>query len=212
MLAMASAARRVSPLGQGPSLSPAVLGAVVAQSATYDPEQVAEMALEQLAAGPEDHVLELGCGSGRLLFRLAARARRGRVVGIDPSDLMVRHARHRNRSWIGAGRAQVEQCWTRDLSRFADQAFDRVIGVHVVCFWDEPARDLAEVRRVLRPGGRLLLGFRPQVGEESAAGEEPLRVRSERVEGWLRGAGFDVEDTTVSGDPRRPLAWVRARR
>jgi len=210
MLAMASAARRVSPLGQGPSLSPAVLGAVVAQSATYDPEQVAEMALERLAAGPEDHVLELGCGSGRLLFRLAARARRGRVVGIDPSDLMVRHARHRNRSWIGAGRAQVEQCWTRDLSRFADQAFDRVIGVHVVCFWDEPARDLAEVRRVLRPGGSLLLGFRPAVRGEPGAGEPLARMAIERVERWLRWADFSVSDTVLRGDPERPLAWVRA--
>jgi len=211
------------------SCSPALLGAVVARSddlegqalramlASYDPEQVADTALEQLAAGPEDHVLELGCGSpldreawsGHLLSRLAARARRGRVVGIDPSELMVRHARHRNRSWIGAGRAQVEQGWSRDLSRFPDQCFDRVLGVHVVCFWDEPARDLAEVRRVLRPGGVLLLGFRPVV---AGAGDQLARVPIERVERWLLWAGIDVSDTVLRGDPERPLAWVRARR
>lgn len=207
---MAAAARfdRASSLDH--QVSPVLLGAVIAQSASYDPEQVADTALERLAAGPEDHVLELGCGSGRLLFRLAARARRGRVVGIDPSELMVRHARHRNRGWIGAGRAQVEQCWTRDLSRFADQAFDRVIGVHVVCFWDEPARDLAEVRRVLRPGGSLLLGFRPAVRGEPEAGEPLARMPIERVERWLRWAHFTVSDTVMRGGPERPLAWVRA--
>jgi SAM-dependent methyltransferase len=186
-----------------------LLGAVVAQSASYDPEQVADTALERLAASPEDRVLELGCGSGRLLFRLAARARRGRVVGIDPSELMVRHARHRNRSWIAAGRVRVEQGSSRDLTRFDDESFDRVLGVHVVCFWDEPARDLAEVRRVLRPGGRLLLGFRPAV---AGPGDPLARVPVERVERWLRWAGFHGDDTTLAGDPERPLAWVRAGR
>ncbi len=199
---MASAAR-VDPTS--------LLGAVIAQSASYDPEQVADTALELLAAGPEDHVLELGCGSGRLLFRLAARARRGRVAGIDPSELMVRHARHRNRSWIGAGRAVVELGSSRDLSRFPDRGFDRVLGVHVVCFWRDPARDLAEVRRVLRPGGRLLLGFRPAAaGSAPGAADEPARVPVGRVEAWLRRAGFGIEDGRLGGDPRRPLAWVRA--
>jgi SAM-dependent methyltransferase len=195
-----------------PSSCPDLLASVIAQAVTYDPEQVADTAIARLAAGPEDHVLELGCGSGRLLFRLAARARRGRAVGIDPSELMVRHARHRNRRWIAAGRAAVEPGSSRDLSRFAEASIDRVLGVHVVCFWGDPARDLAEVRRVLRPGGRLLLGFRPVAAGESAAGEQPARVPSERVEGWLREAGLGIEDTAVCGDPRRPLAWVRARR
>lgn len=194
------------------SCYPDLLASVVAQSVTYDPEQVADTAIERLAAGPGDHVLELGCGSGRLLFQLAARARRGRAVGIDPSELMVRHARHRNRRWVSAGRAAVEQGSSRDLSRFAEASFDRVLGVHVVCFWGDPASDLAEVRRVLRPGGRVLLGFRPVVAGDSAAGEEPVRVPSERVERWLREAGFGLADTAMCGDPQRPLAWVRAQR
>lgn len=210
---MASAAR----FGVGPLVPragvpcPALLGTVVAQSATYDQEQVADTALELLAAGPEDRVLELGCGSGRLLFRLAARARRGRVVGLDPSALMVRHAGHRNRHWIEAGRADVVQGWSRDLSRFPDGGFDRVLGVHVVCFWEEPARDLAEIRRVLRPGGRLLLGFRPLAARE-ADGDPGARLPAGRVEGWLRGAGFALVDTIVCGEPQKPLAWVRAHR
>jgi len=198
---MASAAR-VDPS----HCCPALLGAVVAQSATYDPEQVADTALELLAAGPEDQVLELGCGSGRLLFRLAARARRGRVVGVDPSPLMLRHARYRNRSWIAAGRAEVTQGWSTDLSAFPAGSFDRVLGVHVVCFWRQPLRDLAEVRRVLRPGGRLLLGFRP--GESADAHEAP-RVPVARVASWLQAAGFAALRATASGDPRRPLAWVQ---
>jgi SAM-dependent methyltransferase len=213
MPAMAAAARvRVSPLDhEAWSFCPTLLGAVVAQSATYDPEQVADTALDLLAAEPEHRVLELGCGSGRLLFRLAARARRGHAVGVDPSELMLRHARHRNRSWIAAGRAEVAQAWSSDLSRFPEHAFDRVLGVHVVCFWRDPARDLAEIRRVLRPGGTLLLGFRPVAAGEPA-GEGAPRVAAGRVEGWLLAGGFAPSDTIVRGEPNRPLAWVRARR
>lgn len=184
---------------------PSLLGTVVAQSATYRPEQVADTALELLAAAPEDDILELGCGSGRLLFRLAARARRGRVVGIDPSPLMVQHARHRNRSWIHAGRAEVSLGGSADLSDFPDGSFDHVLGVHVVCFWRQPLRDLAEVRRVLRPGGRLLLGFRPGSATE---GPETARMPAPRVASWLHVAGFAGLRTTTSGDASRPLAWV----
>jgi SAM-dependent methyltransferase len=201
MLTMASAAR------VDPDPCPSVLlGTVVAQSATYRPEQVADTAVELLAAGTEDRVLELGCGSGRLLFRLAARARRGHVVGIDPSPLMVQHARHRNRAWIAAGRAEVSHGASSDLSAFADGSFDHVLGVHVVCFWRQPLRDLAEVRRVLRPGGRLLLGFRPGTTDDEP---DTARVPASRVASWLHVAGFAGLRTGTSGDPNLPLAWVQ---
>lgn len=182
-----------------------LLGAVVAGSVTLAPEQVAETAISLLAVQPESTVLELGCGSGRLLFRLAARLRRGFAVGVDPSEWMVRHARHRNRHWIGAGRAAVSRAGSADLGHLPDGRFDAVLGVHVVCFWSRPERDLAEVKRVLRPGGRLLLGFRPEVG---ASRPDPSRLPPQRVEAWLREAGF----AEVRREPSRDgsLVWVSA--
>jgi len=187
-----------------------VLGSVIASSATYHPERVAETVIELLAVGPGDAVLELGCGSGRLLARLAARTRRGFAAGIDPSELMVRHARHRNRRFIEAGRVRVELGSSGDLSAFADGGFDRVLGVHVPCFWSDPGADLAEARRVLRRGGCLLLGFRPT--PERAPADDPSRVPVRRVEGWLRAAGFASVEPRIVELNGRPLAWVRGRR
>jgi SAM-dependent methyltransferase len=187
-----------------------VLGSVIASSATYHPERVAETAIELLAVGPGDAVLELGCGSGRLLARLAARTRRGFAAGIDPSELMVRHARHRNRRFIEAGRVRVELGSSGDLSIFADGSFDRVLGVHVPCFWSDPVADLTEARRVLCRGGGLLLGFRP--APERGAAEDPSRVPVRRVEEWLRAAGFASVEHRVLEQNGRPLAWVRGRR
>jgi SAM-dependent methyltransferase len=75
---------------------------------------------------------------------------------------------------------------SRDLGRFPTASFDRVYGTHVVYFWSEPRADLAEIARVLRPGGELLLGFFP------AGVGEPRRVAFpvERALALLRDAGF----------------------
>jgi protein-L-isoaspartate O-methyltransferase len=78
----------------------ALFGDVIARAATYSRERVARTALELLALRPQDRVLELGCGSGRLVAQVAARVQRGAVVGIEPSPLMLRHARFRNRRFV----------------------------------------------------------------------------------------------------------------
>jgi SAM-dependent methyltransferase len=178
---------------------------VVARAATCPAERVASAVLELLEPGPGDAVLELGCGSGRTLAAVAARLREGFVAGVDPSELMLRHAAARNRRAIAQGRAAVFAGSTRDLGRFADARFDRAYGTHVVYFWSDPARDLAEIARVLRPGGRLVLGF-------FAGGEgEPGRVRFpvDRALALLEGAGFHraeaPRNTAAPG-----LAFVRA--
>jgi ubiquinone/menaquinone biosynthesis C-methylase UbiE len=186
---------------------------VVAQSVSYDRERVIEQALDRLAPGPEDAVLELGCGSGHLVTRVATRLRRGFVAGVEPSELMVRHARYRARRWIERGRAAIVHADSSDLGVFPQARFDRVIGVHVVCFWTEPCEDLAEVRRVLRPGGGLVLGFRPEpLAAARSGGRDPVRVPVAQVEGWLARAGFGGIRSEVRGEAARPLAWVVAQR
>jgi SAM-dependent methyltransferase len=177
---------------------------VVVGAAACRRETVARVALELLEPQPADAVLELGCGSGRLLGALAARLRRGFAAGIDPSELMVRHARLRNRHWIARRRVEIRNAHSGDLGAYPDGRFDKVFGAHVVYFWTEPARDLAEIRRVLRPGGRLLLGFFPQEGGGGAA-----RFPIERAEPWLRAAGFAAIETFRHDVGGRPLAWVR---
>jgi SAM-dependent methyltransferase len=181
------------------------LGEVVARAATFPGESVARAVLELVDPAPADVVLELGCGSGRVLSMMAARLRRGFAAGIDPSGMMVRHARARNRRWIAQGRAEIAAGRSDDLARFADARFDKVYGTHVVYFWMEPARDLAEIRRVLRPGGRLVLGFFPS--EDGTSGR--TRYPVERAVRFLGRAGF----TDVSAERRsaggQSLAWLR---
>jgi SAM-dependent methyltransferase len=197
---MAAALRCLESIENSP-----IFGDVVARAASYSPERVASTALALLDVRPEHAVLELGCGSGRLLSRLAPRAQRGAVFGVDPSPLMVRHARFRNRRWIERGVLDVWVGASRDLSWLADGALDRVIGLHVVYFWDDPRRDLAEIRRVLRPGGRLVLGFCP--ADTGAGPGDRARLAPSLLEEWLAQAGFRAIEAHADADAPQPLAW-----
>src|SRR5262249_11885801 len=156
----------------------------------------------------DDHVLELGCGSGHLFGRVAVRMPGGFATGIDPSPLMVRHARLRNRRLIDRGLAEIEVGASSDLSRFAASRFQKVYGLHVVYFWESPLRDLEEIRRVLAPGGRLLLGFCPSTAAPTP--RDRARCAIDSVEGWLDEAGFGSIEGGVEWHGERPLAWIAA--
>lgn len=183
---------------------------VIARATTYSRKRVAATALEVLALRPEDRVLELGCGSGRLVAQVAARAQRGAVVGLDPSPLMLRHARFRNRRFVERGILELCSGSSSDLSAWPAAHFDKIYGLHVVYFWQSPERDLGEIHRALRPGGRVVLGFCPV--EASASDVESARCRAEDVESWLHAAGFSKIEGRCEWYDGRPLAWVCATR
>ncbi len=191
---------------------PILFGEVVARSAASPRERVAEDAMRLLGVDRSAAVLELGCGTGWLLSQVAARVAAGVAIGIDPSEGMVRHARLRNRHWITSGRADVIAGWSHDLSSFAEGRFDRVFGVHVVYFWSDPPQHLAQMRRVLRPGGCVVLGFWPEHGAAPGSrAPRRARIATPRVAGWLAEAGFEDVRSEESALRGGPLAWVTAR-
>lgn len=105
---------------------------------------------------PTDHVLEVGFGSGYGIQQAAALASRGRVAGIDFSETMVRQARARNARVRAGGRVDLAHGDASALL-YPDDSFDKVFATNVVYFWQDPMRNLKELRRVMKPGGRLAL-------------------------------------------------------
>jgi SAM-dependent methyltransferase len=126
---------------------------------------------------------------------------------------MVRLARRRMRRWIDAGRADVALASSAKIPH-ADALFDAALAVHVVYFWREPLADLAEIRRVLRPGGRLLLMYRPR--DEQALASLPASVYALRsvdeVEALLAEAGFGTIHSDERSLGRSRFALTQARR
>jgi ubiquinone/menaquinone biosynthesis C-methylase UbiE len=103
-----------------------------------------------------EEVLDLGCGPGHALRLMADRAPYATLYGIDRSPTMLAQARAINRDAIRLG--QVRLCLgTFERLPFPSQSMDRVLAVNVAYFWREAAGVLGEVRRVLKPGGRLAI-------------------------------------------------------
>jgi SAM-dependent methyltransferase len=166
------------------------LGEIVGRVMAFDTARANRIAVERLAVQAGEAVLEVGCGHGRTLDRIA-QAPCGFLAGIDPSEVMVRLAQRRLRRGIEAGRAEVSLAAGNALP-YPDARFDAALAVHVLYFWKDPSAELSEIRRVLRPGGRALLGYRPR--DEVAVAALPATVYSLRfvdeVEGLLAKAGF----------------------
>jgi SAM-dependent methyltransferase len=106
--------------------------------------------VERLGLEEGAHVLDVGCGTGRLARWMGERlGPKGSIVGIDPLEERIDIAR----SHGGAMRFEVGQA--EDLGAFEDASFDAVCMSSVFHWVSDKAKALAEIRRVLRPGGRL---------------------------------------------------------
>ncbi|WP_406238561.1 class I SAM-dependent methyltransferase [Nocardia sp. NBC_01009] len=114
---------------------------------------------ELSGAGPGDRVLDIGCGTGYLTRRLAAVVSSGTVVGLDPSAAVLDHARRITTDSNCTYTVGVAESLTAE-----DDSFDVVANCLMLHHLPEDLRPtaLTEMRRVLRPGGQLLIGeFRP---------------------------------------------------
>ena len=114
------------------------------------------LAVQALAIGPADTLLELGFGPGHAVALMANQARAGRVYGVDISQVMMEQAIARNRSAVRSGRVVLQQGSFEALP-FADHSMSGVLAVNVAYFWAKGAAIANEARRVLRPNGRLVV-------------------------------------------------------
>ncbi|MBT6145626.1 MAG: class I SAM-dependent methyltransferase [Gemmatimonadetes bacterium] len=158
------------------------------------------------------NVLDVGCGGGRTLEYLASLVRLGKAVGIDYSEDSVAVARRRNQELIASGRVEVLHGEVSSMP-FPDATFDCVTAVETYYFWPDIAADLAEVRRVMKPNGQLVIIAGMYLGSKfDKRNAKLIRVGGMRCfseqefEDTLQDAGFANVDVTVE-----PLkGWICA--
>lgn len=141
---------------------------------------------------PTASILDVGCGTGRLLRQAAQRFPAAQLTGIDAAEEMILVAR------AAAPRAALlrfVQGFAEELP-FADHSFDVVVSTLSFHHWSDQRMGLREVHRILSPGGTFALVDALAVGLLS----RPLTRshhgrfhRPEDLQAMLQGAGFDVE-------------------
>jgi ubiquinone/menaquinone biosynthesis C-methylase UbiE len=126
-----------------------------------------------LEVGPNDRVLEVGFGPGVIIQRLAELAAAGHVAGVDQSREMVEQARARNATAIRDGRVDLRHGSVENLP-FDDDSFDKALAINSMQVWSQAMAGLREVRRVMKPDGRIALGFTPYSGQPNKGLAEAL--------------------------------------
>lgn len=101
-------------------------------------------------------ILDVGCGGGATVSRLAGMATDGTVAGVDYADGSVAVSKRKNARLIEAGRVDIRKASVSQLP-FADHTFDLVTAVETHYYWPNLPNDTKEILRVLKPGGSLII-------------------------------------------------------
>ena len=104
----------------------------------------------------EGEILDIGCGGGANLSRLMQRSPRAKVTGVDYSEVSVAKSRKVNANAIGEGRCKVLQASVAALP-FEDGSFSMATAFETIYFWPDIEKSFAEVRRILKDGGKFLI-------------------------------------------------------
>ena len=169
--------------------------------------------LTQVRIGPQFTILDVGCGGGRTVEKLATQASDCVVCGVDHADGSVAAAWQRNKHLVAAGRVEIQQASVSRLP-YPDSRFDLVTAVETHYYWPDLPDDLKEIRRVTKRSGTLLIiaeaykgsrfGFIDQFAMKALratlASPDELRVA-------IVGAGFGNVEVTLHPNGK----WICAR-
>jgi ubiquinone/menaquinone biosynthesis C-methylase UbiE len=180
--------------------------------------KLTDWGLSHVSVKVNDKILDIGCGGGRTVHKLATMASAGKVYGIDYSDDSVRASKRANDHWIDMGRVQIQSATVSQLP-FANDTFDLVTAIETHLFWPDLPNDFREIFRVLRPGGQFLIvaeiyrggkhleGVRKKIFEKhlaanmnlltpdehralfASAGFSNVRILEELEKGWICAIG-----------------------
>jgi ubiquinone/menaquinone biosynthesis C-methylase UbiE len=107
--------------------------------------------MARLSLQAADRVLDVGCGTGELLARLAAKYPDARLAGLDPVPGMLEVAKGKL-----SGKVELRVGWANELP-WPDASFDIVVSCNMFHYITHPVEAVREMERVLRPGGRIVI-------------------------------------------------------
>jgi len=148
--------------------------------------------LTKITIDPKFVILDVGCGGGKTVNRLAQLAPQGKVFGLDYSPDMVDFSKRINKKLITQNRVEIVEANVEKTS-FKNDFFDLVTAFETYYFWPNLSLALKEINRVLKQGGKLLLVNELKYGATSAKVVEETHVKLvplEEIRTLMQSAGF----------------------
>lgn len=178
------------------------LGWCIGQLMAFKNRQRSEWLITLLKVQPSDRILEIGFGSGVDIARVAVLAQQGFVAGIDHSEVMVQQASKRNAIAIQAKQVEL-QCASASAIPYPSETFDKIFSINVAHFWTDPLAVLAELQRLLKPGGLIAIAIQPR---NPNATEATSQETGKFLINALISAGF--EQVRLETKPMQPVSVV----
>lgn len=158
---------------------------------------------------PTFTILDVGFGGGKTINRLAEMVPQGKVYGIDYSPDMVDYAKKTNKKYVENGKVELKEA-SVDNTGFPADTFDLVTAVETYYFWPNLSAAFKEIKRILKPNGRLLMiNEMIKDGVYDARDAEIIQKTHlhlfmlEEIKGMLNSAGF----TAVEVNRKAESPW-----
>ncbi len=133
-----------------------MLGLLRARIMNLVHNKLTDWGLSYLTIKADDIILDIGCGGGKTVNKLAKIVDKGKVYGVDISDTSINLSNKLNKNFISEGRVIIQKANVTSLP-FPDDYFDIITAIETYFFWPDLVKDMGEVLRILKPGGKLLI-------------------------------------------------------
>jgi ubiquinone/menaquinone biosynthesis C-methylase UbiE len=164
-----------------------------------------------LALRPTDRVLDIGFGGGYLFNRMMTVVTDGLIAGVDVSSAMVVYTEKRYQKAIDAGKLEFK-CAAVELLPYPAKYFTKVCSVNSIFYWQNTEQGIREIKRVLEPGGKIVLCFTGKASIETKAFAKYIQLfKADEVEQILDKSGFQDIKPMHFSDHYRQYICITAR-
>ena len=154
---------------------------------------------ELMSVQIDDRIIEIGFGTGKLIYRMAQQIEKGIIEGVDFSKVMVSIARKRNKKNITIGKVTILE-GNFDEMPFGKENFTKACSINTLYFWSEPVHTAKKIAEILKPDGKLILAFEDieQLRQRKLNQEVFHLYSTGEVQDLLINAGFSKKVSIVS--------------
>ena len=133
-----------------------MVGLLIARLMNLGHHKLTNWGLSFVDIKEDDIILDIGCGGGKTVNKLAKMAKKGKVYGVDFSDVSVKLSAKLNRDYINLDKVSIQKASVSSLP-FSDNFFDIITAIETYFFWPDLQNDMKEVLRILKSNGKLLI-------------------------------------------------------